>query len=310
VRRHRAELTGALLLAVLLVLPLAGLDAYWTYILAIGFYYAILSASWSLLVGHVGRISFAHAAFAGLGAYTTAVGSTMLGWPIALTICLGVVVAALVGIVIGRLCLELHGAYLGLTTIAFSEILRIAITAEYELTRGSLGLAAPALFTGDSRLPHYYTLLAALLGALALMWLVLRSRIGLFFNAIREDEEAAASLGVRVGRWKLVAFTLSSALAGLAGGLYAHVLQLVAPSMMSIGEMGFILSMAVIGGFHNIFYAALGGIVLEVVLEALRAIGEWRLTLFGLVVIVVLRYAPNGVFGALAQRLGLERSRP
>jgi branched-chain amino acid transport system permease protein len=152
--------------------------------------------------------------------------------------------------------------------------------------------------------------LAALLFALGLMWLVLRSRIGLFFNAIREDEEAAASLGVRVARWKLVAFTLSSALAGLAGGLYAHVLQLVAPSMMSLGEMGFILSMAVIGGFHNIFYAALGGIFLEVVLEALRAIGEWRLTLFGLVVIVVLRYAPNGVFGALARRLGLERSPP
>ncbi|MGH6906099.1 MAG: ABC transporter permease subunit, partial [Geminicoccaceae bacterium] len=112
-RRHRAALTGALLLAVLLVLPLAGLDAYWTYILAIGFYYAILSASWSLLVGYVGRISFAHAAFAGLGAYATAVGSAVLGWPIALTIFLGVVVAALVGVVIGRLCLELHGAYLG-----------------------------------------------------------------------------------------------------------------------------------------------------------------------------------------------------
>jgi branched-chain amino acid transport system permease protein len=112
---------------------------------------------------------------------------------------------------------------------------------------------------------------------------------------------------VRVARWKLVAFTLSSALAGLAGGLYAHVLQLVAPSMMSIGEMGFILSMAVIGGFHNIFYAALGGVLLEVVLEALRQIGEWRLTLFGLVVIVILRYSPNGVFGTLARGLGLER---
>ncbi|HEX5080158.1 MAG TPA: branched-chain amino acid ABC transporter permease [Geminicoccaceae bacterium] len=310
-RTSPAVAVGLLLLLALLVLPLLGVAEYWIYILTIGFYYAILAASWSLLVGYVGRISFAQAAFAGLGAYASALATTGLGWPVFATIPLGVLVAALVGLVIGRLCLELHGAYLGLTTIAFSEILRIAITAEYELTRGSLGLSTPGLFATTDRVPYYYTLLAALLGSLGVMWLVLRSRIGLFFHAIREDEEAAASLGVRVGRWKLVAFTLSSAFAGLAGGLYAHVVQLVSPAMMSLGEMGLILSMAVIGGFHNIVYAALGGLFLEVLLEGLREIGEWRLTLFGFVVIVILRYAPNGFFGALARRLGAERrSRP
>jgi branched-chain amino acid transport system permease protein len=310
VRASPAVVAGALLLLALLILPLLGLAEYWIYILTIGFYYALLAASWSLLVGYVGRISFAQAAFAGLGAYTSALGTTALGWPIVVTIPLGIMVAALIGLVIGRLCLELHGAYLGLTTIAFAEILRIAITAEYELTRGSLGLSTPGLFATTDRLPYYYTLLAVLLGSLGVMWLVLRSRIGLFFNAIREDEEAAASLGVRVGRWKIVAFTLSSAFAGLAGGLYAHVVQLVSPAMMSLGEMGLILSMAVIGGFHNIFYAALGGLFLEVLLEALREVGEWRLTLFGLSVVVILRYAPNGLFGALARRLGAERGRP
>jgi branched-chain amino acid transport system permease protein len=310
VRASPAVVAGALLLLALLILPLLGLDEYWIYILTIGFYYAILAASWSLLVGYVGRISFAQAAFAGLGAYSSALGTTALGWPIVVTIPLGVMVAAVIGLVIGRLCLELHGAYLGLTTIAFAEILRIAITAEYELTRGSLGLSTPGLFATTDRLPYYYTLLAVLLGSLGVMWLVLRSRIGLFFNAIREDEEAAASLGVRVGRWKIVAFTLSSAFAGLAGGLYAHVVQLVSPAMMSLGEMGLILSMAVIGGFHNIFYAALGGLFLEVLLEGLREVGEWRLILFGLSVVVILRYAPNGLFGALARRLGAERGRP
>jgi len=132
---------------------------------------------------------------------------------------------------------------------------------------------------------------------------VLRSRIGLFFAAIREDEDAAASLGVKIVRWKIFAFTFSSVVAGLAGGFYAHFVQLVAPSMMSIQEMGFVLSMAVIGGFQNIFTAALGGIFLEVLLEALREIGEWRLALFAVVVILILRYAPNGLFGALVQRV-------
>ncbi|RMD62415.1 MAG: branched-chain amino acid ABC transporter permease [Alphaproteobacteria bacterium] len=293
---------GAAVVVALLLLPLFGLDEYWIYILTIGFYYAVLAASWSLLVGYVGRISFAHAAMSGIGAYASILASTVWGLPLALSIPFAGLSAALIGLAIGRLCLRLHGAYLGLTTIAFSEIVRITITAEHELTRGSLGLAAPALFETTGRVPYYYSLLALLGVSLLVMWLILRSRIGLFFAAIREDEDAAASLGVRVVRWKIFAFSFSSAVAGIAGAFYAHFVQLVAPSMMSIQEMGFILSMAVIGGFQNIFTAALGGIFLEILLEVSREIGEWRMTIFGLVVIAVLRFAPNGLFG-WAQRL-------
>ena len=293
---------GAAVVVALLLLPLFGLDEYWIYILTIGFYYAVLAASWSLLVGYVGRISFAHAAMSGIGAYASILASTVWELPLALSIPFAGLSAALIGLAIGRLCLRLHGAYLGLTTIAFSEIVRITITAEHELTRGSLGLAAPALFETTGRVPYYYSLLALLGVSLLVMWLILRSRIGLFFAAIREDEDAAASLGVRVVRWKIFAFSFSSAVAGIAGAFYAHFVQLVAPSMMSIQEMGFILSMAVIGGFQNIFTAALGGIFLEILLEASREVGEWRMTIFGLVVIAVLRFAPNGLFG-WAQRL-------
>ena len=294
---------GGAIVVMFLLLPLTGLEEYWIYILTIGFYYGILASSWSLLVGYVGRISFAHAAMSGLGAYTSVLVSTRLGLPLWISILLGGLMAGLMGLVVGRLCLRLHGAYLGLTTIAFSEILRITITAEHGFTRGSLGLSATALFDTTERAPYYYSFLALLLLCLLLMWIVLRSRIGLFFASIREDEDAAASLGVKVVRWKVFAFTFSSIFAGIAGGFYAHFVQLVAPSMMSLQEMGFILSMAVIGGFHNIFYAALGGILLEILLEAMREIGNWRMTLFGVVVIVVLRYAPNGLFGELSRLL-------
>lgn len=296
-------LAALVLLVAFAVVPLLGVDDYWIYILTIGFYYAMLASSWSFLVGYVGRISFAHAAMAGIGAYSSVILSTRLGLPLALSIPLAAAVTGLVGLVIGRLCLDLHGAYLGLTTIAFSEILRIAITAEYAFTRGSLGLAAPALFEGAGRIAYYYAFLLLLVALLALMWAITRSRIGLFFAAIREDEEGAASVGVKIVRWKIFAFTVSSVLAGLAGAFYAHFVQLVAPSMMSLQEMGFILSMAVIGGFQNIFYAALGGVFLEFLLEALREIGGWRMAIFGVVVILVLRFAPNGLFGALAGRL-------
>ncbi len=294
---------GVVIVAALGVVPLLRIDGYWIYILTIGFYYAILASSWSLLTGYVGRISFAHAAMSGLGAYSSILASVFLGLPLFAAIPLAGLVTGLIGLVIGRLCLRLHGAYLGLTTIAFSEIARIAITAEHEVTRGSLGLAAPALFETTDRAPYYFTFLAVLLACLLAMWLVLRSRIGLFFAAIREDEDAAASLGVKIVRWKIFAFTFSSVFAGIAGALYAHFVQLVAPSMMSLQEMGFILSMAVIGGFQNIFTAALGGIFLEVLIEALREIGEWRMALFGVVVILVLRFAPNGLFGGIIDRL-------
>lgn len=299
----RRVVIGTLLVAVFLAIPMLGVDEYWIYILTIGFYYAILAASWSFLVGYVGRISFAHAAMSGVGAYTSALVNLRLDLPLYASIPLGALAAGVAGLVIGRLCLRLHGAYLGLTTIAFSEIFRIAITAEHEFTRGTLGLTAKPLFETTSRIPYYYSFLALALGCLLIMWLVLRSRIGLFFAAIREDEDAAASLGVNVVRWKVWAFTWSSVFAGLAGGFYAHFIQLVSPTMMSLQEMGFILSMAVIGGFQNIFYAALGGVFLEIVLEALREIGAWRMTLFGLVVILILRFSPNGLFGEVARVL-------
>jgi branched-chain amino acid transport system permease protein len=305
---HRLVL-GAAVIGLFLAVPLFGIDEYWIYILTIGFYYAILASSWSLLVGYVGRISFAHMAMSGLGAYTSVVASGGFGVPLILSIPLAGLVTGLVGLAIGRLCLRLHGAYLGLTTIAFSEIVRITITAEHEVTRGSLGLSAVGLFETTERIPYYYSFLALLLVCLLIMWLVLRSRIGLFFAAIREDEDAAASLGVKVVRWKIFAFTFSSVIAGIAGGFYAHFVQLVAPSMMSIQEMGFVLSMAVVGGFQNIFYAALGGVFLEILLEALREIGEWRMTLFAVVVILILRYAPNGLFGELLRMVFQRRSR-
>lgn len=281
-----------------LVLPLM-LGDYWVYTVTIGFYYAILAASWSLLVGYVGRISFAQTAMAGLGGYSSALSVQHLGLPPVAGLALGVLAAGLLGIVIGRLTLKLHGAYLGLTTIAFAEILRIGVTAEYSFTQGSRGLQVQPLLENGSRTEYYFLFLAITAACLLLMSWLLRSRVGLFFQSIREDEDGAASLGVNVTLWKTVAFAISTAFAGLAGGLYAHFVQLITPSMMTLQEMGIVLAMAVIGGFHNVFFAALGGVGLQVLLEGLRAFGEWRLVIFGLIALLTLRLMPNGIFGTL-----------
>ena len=295
------------LLGGFVVLPVLGLSDYWLYTLTIGFNYAILAASWSLLVGYVGRISFAQAAMSGLGAYGSVLVVQHFALPLPLAILVGVAVAAVAGMVVGWLSLRMHGAYLGLTTIAFGEILRIAITAEHQFTQGSRGLQAPALIESGTRLDYYYLFLAATVGCLILMGLLLRSRVGLFFQAIREDEDGAASLGVNVTLWKVMAFSISCAFAGFGGALYAHFVQLIAPSMMSLQEMGYVLTMAVVGGFQNVLFAALGGVFLQLVLESLREIGEWRLVMFGLTAILMLRFAPNGLFGMIADRLFASR---
>ena len=297
-------------LAAFAVIPQFGLPDYWLYTLSIGFYYAILAASWSLLVGYVGRISFAQAAMSGLGAYGSILAIQYFGLPLPLAILAGVAIAGVAGLAVGWLSLRMHGAYLGLTTIAFSEILRIAITAEHAFTQGSRGLQAPALIENGSRLDYYYLFLTVTTACLLVMGLLLRSRLGLFFQAIREDEDGAASLGVNVTVWKVVAFAISCAFAGLGGALYGHFVQLIAPSMMSLQEMGYVLTMAVIGGFHNVLFAALGGVFLQLVLESLREIGEWRLVIFGLAAILMLRFAPNGLFGMVADRLFAARTRP
>ncbi|SFP96860.1 branched-chain amino acid ABC transporter permease [Tranquillimonas alkanivorans] len=291
-----------LILLVFLALPLL-LGDYWVYTITIGFYYAILAASWALLVGYIGRISFAQAAMAGLGGYASALSVQHAGLPPVLGLAAGVLVAGALGFVIGRLTLRLHGAYLGLTTIAFAEILRITATAEYQLTEGSRGLQVEPLLQDGSRSEYYYLFLAVTVACLALMTWLLRSRVGLFFQSIREDEDGAASLGVNVTLWKTVAFAISTAFAGLAGGLYAHFVQLITPSMMSLQEMGIVLAMAVIGGFHNVVFAALGGVSLQVLLEGLRELGEWRLVVFGLITLLILRLMPNGVFGTVADVL-------
>lgn len=291
-----------LTLAVFLILPLM-LGDYWVYTITIGFYYAILAASWALLVGYVGRISFAQTAMAGLGGYVSALTVQHIGLPPVLGLVLGVIVAGLIGFGIGRLTLRLHGAYLGLTTIAFAEILRITATAEYNLTEGSRGLQVAPLLEDGTRVEYYYLFLAITVGCLLLMTWLLRSRIGLFFQSIREDEDGAASLGVNVTLWKTLAFAISSAFAGLAGGLQAHFVQLITPSMMSLQEMGLVLAMAVIGGFHNVVFAALGGVGLQVLLEALRELGQWRLVVFGLLTLIILRAMPNGIFGTIFDTL-------
>ncbi len=277
----------------MLTVPL-WLKDYWLYVLIVGLYYAALSSSWSLLAGQVGIVSFAHAALATVGAYTSALVVLKLQVPIPVGMLAGACSAALAGLGIGALTLRMSGPYLALTSLGFSELLRIFLTAEYQLTRGSYGLNVP-LLGGGNKVILYYVALGILGCTLSVLWVLLRSRWGLFLLAMREDEDGAAARGINTVRYRLYAFMITSWFAGLAGAFLGHVVGLVSPRMAMIGEMGMILAMSVFGGLESIFGAALGALILQFFAESLREFTEWRLAIFSALVLIVLRFMPEGV---------------
>jgi branched-chain amino acid transport system permease protein len=296
--RLAAVLLALSALVIALVVPWLG-NEYAVHIGTIAWYYAVLASSWALLAGYTGQVSFAHMAFAAIGGYTSGLLITHTGAPIFLSIPTGILVAALVGGTIGWLCLRLSGPYLALFTLAFSEIFRIMLVAEYRFTRGSQGLHVSGLMPGASRQTYYFLGLAVLLIALGLMYMLIRSRIGLFWRAIRENEGAALAAGVNAARYRILAFVVSSALAALAGTFYAHYVGILTPNIASVPEMGLLISMTVIGGLESLPGAVIGAVFVYTSSELLREYGQLRFVLFGAVLLLTLRLSPRGLVAPL-----------
>jgi branched-chain amino acid transport system permease protein len=298
----RSHVAQAVLLILALTLP-AWAGPYWVHVGAIAWYYALLASSWALLAGYAGQFSFAHVAFAALGGYASALLTMHLGIPPVLGVVAGVVLAMVAGALIGWLVLRLSGPYLALFTLALSEIFRLMLVAEQQITRGSLGLQVPGWFGGESDRPYYYLGLGLLVAALLLMAGLLRTRVGLFLRAIREDEGAARAAGVNTTRYKILVFVVTSGLAGLAGTYYAPFVGILTPSMVILPEMGLVIAMAVIGGIESLPGAAVGAVLVYVVSELTREYGQWRFVLLGLALILVQRFAQNGLFAVLERPL-------
>jgi len=326
----------------LLVLPLPfRQQPYWLYIASQALFYAILASSWALLAGYNGQFSFAHMAFMGLATYASGILGRETGflafdlspW---VSIPLGVLFTGFVGLIIGYLCLRLRKTYLALFTIAFAEITRLVIKAEVKFTGGPNGLQLKPLIDSTSYVPVYYMMVVLFLGTLLLMQMLVRSRYGLYFQAVREDEDAAAAMGVNVVNTRILAFVVSSMIAGLAGAVFHHFpsIGLIVPDEMIIGRMSLVLAMAIIGGSNSLVAAALGAIFIHFSLEWLQEIplpvatlqalevhrstleslglglGEhglktnaWRMVGFGILLMVTLRFRQNGLIAPLLERI-------
>jgi branched-chain amino acid transport system permease protein len=293
-------------LGVVALLPLAISNPYWLGVLIVSMYFALLAGGWNLLAGYTGQFSMAPACFAMIGGYATGLlsyhwhVSPWLGTPAA------VIAAALVGMALGRVVMRLRGPYLALTTLSFAEIMRLVIGNSYEFTRGDLGLNVPGLF--EERLAYYYLFLAVLMLMQVGLFLLMRSKAGLYLQAIRDDEVAAASRGVDVVFWKTSAFTLSTAVSGLAGALYGHFSQLVSPELGLIQQTGLVICMVVIGGTGSLIGPLAGAFLVYLGSEFLREVGGIQIIVFALLVIIFARFFREGLWGIARRVLARRRA--
>jgi branched-chain amino acid transport system permease protein len=302
----RRSVIAILVTAVLMLFaPLLGSD-FTLYVLTISFYYVILAASWNLLAGYTGQFSLAHHAFAAIGAYTSGLLGYHLGAPVWIGIPAGVLLAALFGLILGRLVLKMRAIYLAIATWAFAETVHIYITADYGFTRGELGLSVKPLFGSIDPLPYYYTFLALTVVVLIGLRALIDSPLGYFMRAIKDDELRAKSLGIDTTRVKIAIFAISSAIAGLAGGFYGHFTVLLSPQMLDFSEMAKIVIMVVIGGFGTFLGPIIGAEPVQIVMTYLQKYGEWNLAVFAVIVIVLMRFSMEGLaslFAPLWRRL-------
>ena len=305
--RLRSDMQAALAICALIgLLPLVVSGAYVLGIILVSIYFAILALAWNLLAGYTGQFSLAPAAFAMIGAYTTALLDFYWQVPLVLGIPAGVAMAALFGLALGKLVLNLSGPYLALTTLAFAEIARVVVGNSYEFTRGDQGMHVATLM--ESRLGYYYVFLAALVAVLLLLYGLLRGRLGRFMMSVRDDPVGAESRGIDVVRIKMIAFCSSCAICGLAGSLYGTFSQLVSPELGLLQQTGLVLSMVVIGGMSSLSGAILGAVLVYLGSEWLRGFGNIQIIVFALLVILFARYIPSGLWGLVSTRL--QRRKP
>ena len=280
----------------LIALPLF-VNEFAAHVLAISAYYVILAASWNMLAGFTGQFSLAQHAIAALGAYTSGLLVYHAHTPLWLSIPAAVLMAALGGLLLGLLVLKMRAIYLSIATWAFAETLRIFLGADYEFTRGDLGLSVPSLYGHVRPVVYYYTFLGTAGACLLLIYILLKSPIGYFMRSVRDDPIRAQSLAVDTTRVKLFAFVASSAMAGLAGALYAHYVLTLTPSIVDFGEMARIIVMVVVGGLGSFVAPIIGAPPVYALNIWLAAWGEWSMVLFAAIVIVLMRAYPAGLAG-------------
>lgn len=301
-RRRVPLLTGALLIACLL--PFCVESTYVLRICVVAQMNLILVLSLNMMIGLLGQMSFGHAAFFGIGAYTAALLSTRLKLPAELTFPAAMVVAGMFGVLLGLPVLKLKGYYFVIVTMVFCEIMRIVELNWMDLTRGPLGIMAipkPSFFGLKiaSQRGFYFLALVLVILTVVVIRNIMNSRIGHAILAVRDDELAASSMGVDVFKYKILVFVVSSCFAGLAGALYAQYTGYIDPTSFTNNKSNELLVMVIFGGLGNMVGSFIGAITLSVIPELLRGMSTYRQLIYGVVLVLLMMVKPDGLLGSV-----------
>lgn len=276
--------------------------------------YTLLALGLNMLMGYAGQISLGHAAFFGLGAYTTAILTVHYGWSPWLSLPVALSLTALVSFLVALPMLKLHGFYLGMGTLGFGMIGFILFREWSRMTGGDSGLVGiPGLSVGSmeltSKTAYYYIVWSCVTLGFIVCERLVESRIGRALRAIHDSEKAAGAMGVDTARIKVKVFVLSAVLAALAGFLYAHMVTFISPSSFDFLVSVRMVTMVVIGGMASIWGALLGASLLTLLPEWLHVFVDYEMMVYGLVLMVVMIFLPQGLTRGLLDVYERSRSR-
>lgn len=305
----------------LIVFPLFGPSPFYLHLMILIFMYAVMSQSWNVIAGLSGQISLGHGAFFGIGAYTSSVLYVQYGLTPWLGILLGMVFAALVAIAIGIPMLRLSGHYFAIATLLIGISFQV-VFQRWEMVGAASGLWIPlteesswlALQFHDSKAPYYYIFLAFFTVTYLLVWRLSNSKIGFRLRAVRDDYQAASSLGIDVSRYKIIAYVISAIIMAPMGSLFAQYILIVDPDRMFNLEISIlVLLMTVLGGIGNIWGPLVGVAILIPISEYTRIYlggtgGAVDLIFYGLILMLICVFRPAGLISLLPKHL-LERKK-
>jgi len=293
---------GGFLALIALTLPLWLPSAYHLHVAIMAGIFGVLALSLNLLLGYTGQLSLGHAAFFGIGAYTSALLTLTLEWSFWPALAAAIALAGAAGWFIGRLSLKLRGAYFVLVTISFAGVISLVSVNWIELTNGPLGLpGVPAPELGPwslrTKTAYYYLVLAAVALSYVVSRRLVGSRIGRAFVALRENEALAESIGVDVTHYLVLAAVVSAAMAGLGGSLYAHYTRFVSPEVFLFSYTVTMVIMVVAGGKGTLAGPLVGAVLFTALPEVLRAATswQWQMLAYGVLLVLLVVFMPRGI---------------
>jgi branched-chain amino acid transport system permease protein len=291
---------------VFLIFPLIIGSDYYQHLVIIALMWVVIGSAWNLLAGYTGQVSFGHAIFFGTGAYTAGIFATKLGISAWWGMAFGGLVAMLIALFVGWVCFRLRGPYFALATLAGGEIFRLIATNWESLTDGMVGILIIQSF--KSKLSYYYIALGLAAACIYTIYLTMKSKWGYYFVSIREDQDAAESLGINTSLYKNISLLISAFFTGMAGAFYMNYMAFIDPQV--VFSLHYISIMAIlvgiVGGVATIMGPAVGAFIMVGVQETFRSaffglapkgISQAHALVFGLLVIFVILFLANGVVG-------------